>query len=553
MLARKLLRARKLRRLDPSRDTKSLQLYHHILWLSREGLSIVELHVLPYAQNGEFGAECRVMSSKLRASFYHVFCLFHNNPPISTLSVPSQVSLPPDIGVALSPGQNNGRTRRSPNGKNGSRHVKQASLRDTIPSLQSDISYITNPYALTGQTPPPAAQSFTGQTPSRPPGLPMKPSIPSSTAFLLPPLNFLPITTSAFTTTSSLASSLLPGSHPLRLSVALEHSAFLYDCAKEFDRARRIARRAVAEVYNAQEDMDDTEYEDARELVSLLGSMMMRGLPREAQSNIGVAQNPKNTGAGGGSARPGAGAAAIQSGRSGNEGAWIASSSSRASPGRTVQQSRRSPPSRHPSRASPPRRQGSTGTGSTTPKPARSAVAAQQAKRSPPRRQDSYGTGSSTPRPSTAIRDSPRSQRTPASQRTPVSQHTPVSRDKDLPPTPQEWTARASDGNILETSTEATPHSGHHNSGNAGSDGHAAQDVTFQTPARSTGGASGASGSRSGGSSHSTTRGGSSSQRGSVRSASGEESDSQAASRQSGGKRTSGIPRPTKGTGRAKG
>ncbi|KMU78868.1 hypothetical protein CISG_07385 [Coccidioides immitis RMSCC 3703] len=41
VLSKKLLRARKLRRLDPTRETKSLHLYHHILWLSREGLIMV--------------------------------------------------------------------------------------------------------------------------------------------------------------------------------------------------------------------------------------------------------------------------------------------------------------------------------------------------------------------------------------------------------------------------------------------------------------------------------------------------------------------------------
>ena len=39
LLSRKLYRARKLRKLDTSRDTKSLALYQHIIWLSREGLN----------------------------------------------------------------------------------------------------------------------------------------------------------------------------------------------------------------------------------------------------------------------------------------------------------------------------------------------------------------------------------------------------------------------------------------------------------------------------------------------------------------------------------
>src|SRR5262245_5206995 len=99
LLARRLIRARKLRKLDTSRDTPSLALYQHILWLSREGLSILELYVLPYAQDNQHGPECRVLSVKLRASFYHIFCLFHNQPPITTTNMttsdPRNVAAPP--------------------------------------------------------------------------------------------------------------------------------------------------------------------------------------------------------------------------------------------------------------------------------------------------------------------------------------------------------------------------------------------------------------------------------------------------------------------------
>lgn len=89
LLARRLIRARKLRKLDTSRDTPSLSTYQHILWMSREGLSILELYVLPYAQDNQHGPECRVLSVKLRASFYHIFCLFHNQPPVTTMNMTS--------------------------------------------------------------------------------------------------------------------------------------------------------------------------------------------------------------------------------------------------------------------------------------------------------------------------------------------------------------------------------------------------------------------------------------------------------------------------------
>src|SRR6186713_878583 len=77
LLSRKLYRARKLRKLDTSRDTKSLALYQHIIWLSREGLNLLETYVIRPTQDGQYGPECRVLVAKLRASFFHIFCLFH--------------------------------------------------------------------------------------------------------------------------------------------------------------------------------------------------------------------------------------------------------------------------------------------------------------------------------------------------------------------------------------------------------------------------------------------------------------------------------------------
>src|SRR5947207_7836927 len=75
ILSKKLIRARKKRRLDPTRETKSLQLYHHILWLSREGLVMVDQYVLHMV--GSY-LELKVLAYKLKASFYHIFVLFHN-------------------------------------------------------------------------------------------------------------------------------------------------------------------------------------------------------------------------------------------------------------------------------------------------------------------------------------------------------------------------------------------------------------------------------------------------------------------------------------------
>ncbi|KAL1792220.1 hypothetical protein ACET3X_009971 [Alternaria dauci] len=284
LLARRLIRARKLRKLDTSRDTPSLSAYQHILWMSREGLSILELYVLPYAQDNQHGPECRVLSVKLRASFYHIFCLFHNQPPVTTMNMtstdPRNPASPP---LHLSPpkhGNGHGRKPDPPGLSTPSkRSGEQAALREPINSMVSETSFVTNPYAAGG----PVGTPSPGPTINAPPGLNPVP-IPQPSSFILPPLNFVPLASGYFTTATQYATSFLPGSHPLRLSVALEHSAFLWDCLHDHDASRRIARRAIKDVYRAQEAMDDTEFEDAAELVGILGRMMKRksweGTPR---------------------------------------------------------------------------------------------------------------------------------------------------------------------------------------------------------------------------------------------------------------------------------
>lgn len=290
LLSRRLVRARKLRKLDTSRDTPSLALYQHILWLSREGLSILELCVLPYAQDNQHGPECRVLSVKLRASFYHIFCLFHNQPPVTATNMTTtdhrNLGVPP---LPLSERTGNGLSRtndasnRSPLSK---RAGKQPMLREPIDSIVSETSFVTNPYAAGGPvgTPSPGP-------PNAPPGLHPVP-IPQPSSFILPPLNFVPLAGGYFTTASGYATQYLPGSHPLRLSVALEHSAFLWDCMHDHEESRRVARRAIKDVYRAQEAMDDSEFEDAAELVAILGRMMKRK-SWEATPRVGGLATPE--------------------------------------------------------------------------------------------------------------------------------------------------------------------------------------------------------------------------------------------------------------------
>lgn len=228
MLSKKLIRARRLRRLDNTRETKSLQLYYHIIWLAREGLLILEGYILPMVSRY---VELKVLSYKLRASFYHIFVLFHNRPIVQ----PTDSQLPA--------------------------------------SAKHDSIYGSEPLsALRG---PDLSQNPTKT--SIPPGLaPVRPPQPA-TSFLLPPLDYTATATACFNHAALLADKLLPGSHPLRLSVKLEYAAYLYDCLQDPIACRRLAKHAIADVYNAQEGMDDESFEDAAEIVGVLGKMVKRG------------------------------------------------------------------------------------------------------------------------------------------------------------------------------------------------------------------------------------------------------------------------------------
>nr|POE47743.1 hypothetical protein CFP56_01074 [Quercus suber] len=308
LLSRKLVKARKVRRLDTTRDTRSLQLYHHIIWLSREALSITEVYILPYCQDGEHGPECRVMAAKLRASLYHLFCLFHNNPPVSAIAARSPAS---DTTMTSTPEQNapadlfSGSPKQERGTGVSRRKAGKAPLRDPIPSMTSDASYVTNPYAgQTSSSTPPPMPTEDKRTPSRPPGLKqIKIASPqAAAAFLLPPLNFVPMAAQHFATAQHLADSLLAPAHGLRLSVSLEHAAFLWDCQKDHLRAQRLARRTIRDVYSSSEGLDDDEFADASLMVRALGGIVKRGAneamrqPSKEQVSNNTQRSPRRSG-----------------------------------------------------------------------------------------------------------------------------------------------------------------------------------------------------------------------------------------------------------------
>jgi hypothetical protein len=70
---------------------------------------------------------------------------------------------------------------------------------------------------------------------------------------------------------------LLPGAHPLRLSVAIEHAAFSWDCVHDHDGSRSLARRAIRSLRDGEDaGISDEQYDDAADMVGVLGRMMKR-------------------------------------------------------------------------------------------------------------------------------------------------------------------------------------------------------------------------------------------------------------------------------------
>jgi hypothetical protein len=227
------LKAKKQRKLEhTSRPNQSLELYLHIIWLSREGLTLLEQYVIPMVGNY---VELKVLAHKLRASFYHIFVQFHNNPPVTTWSLST-----PEI---------------------------QSSAPMTPPKMDKGKG-IARDDKLD------AAYAALGGPVGAPPGF--GPAPPA--AFLFPAIDYLPIADRCFKEAVALAQQLLWGSHSLRLSVKTEYAAFLYECVHDAEYSRQVAKETIADVYDATEGIDNDMFTDACTLVAVLGKMMKRGL-----------------------------------------------------------------------------------------------------------------------------------------------------------------------------------------------------------------------------------------------------------------------------------
>jgi len=232
-LSSQLIVARKQRRLDTAGEPASLDLYYHIIWLSREGLVLLEQYVIPMVGNY---VELKVLAYKLRASFYHIFVLFHNTPPVSTM------------GLGTPEGQTPNRVDK---GKGVARDDENESSMPPRPGYTADGGPVGPPPGF-GPAPP--------------------------TSFLMMPGDYLPQAHKYFQDAVQLAESLLWGSHSLRLSVKTEYAAFLYECVHDAEGSRKLAKDTIAEVYEATEGIDNDMFNDACELVTVLGKMMKRGL-----------------------------------------------------------------------------------------------------------------------------------------------------------------------------------------------------------------------------------------------------------------------------------
>jgi len=245
-LAEQLVAARRQRKPDHATSPAALRRILHIVWLSREGLVMLGQYVIPMVGNY---VELKVLAYKLRASFHHIFVLFHNQPPVSGMANWT----PEAIAAAMTP------PPRLDKGKG----IATSDSEDLDPESRPSSIQPTHP--------------LEGGPVLPPPGFEVKVET-LSPSFLLPSRDYLPEAHRHFKEAMGLADQLLWGSHSLRLSVKTEYAAFLYECVHDVDASRRLAKETIAEVYDATEGMDDDMFNDACELVTVLGKMMKRGL-----------------------------------------------------------------------------------------------------------------------------------------------------------------------------------------------------------------------------------------------------------------------------------
>jgi hypothetical protein len=243
-------------------DVEMTALRYHILVLVREGIAMVETRIAPFTDVGQFGLALQIMTVKLRASFYHMLCLYHNKPPIVTRSVRKAKRGQAETAAITHTTQH--RPVTLPHHPIPLNSDDPSSSPPEITVTSSDgtsASLNTNPWAPATLPPQPYAHNL--------------PPFPTGNAatFIIPLRDNIPTTLSLFETTLDLATQ-LPGSAPLRLSVMVDFCSFLRLCLKDEPRAKKLASEAVRAVYEAGEGMEDHEFDDAAALVALLGAFV---------------------------------------------------------------------------------------------------------------------------------------------------------------------------------------------------------------------------------------------------------------------------------------
>ncbi|POS86779.1 hypothetical protein EPUL_001369 [Erysiphe pulchra] len=245
MLSGHVTKARKLRRIDISQNTKYSDLYLRIVWLAREGLKILEEYVLPMVAN--YG-ELKTLSYKLRASLYYLFVLFHNQPPISLKHTHENVTL------------TSGEVFDSETMEKSEEYISTAyeSVRSNSISSMHSLKSGYEPAVTTANLNSP----FTEFPPD------------FEANFLIPAKDYRPTARHCFQEATALANQYLYGSHPIRLSLMVEYSTYIFECLHSCEESRQLAKNTVAEVFNAQQGIDNETFTDSIKLVNVLGKIM---------------------------------------------------------------------------------------------------------------------------------------------------------------------------------------------------------------------------------------------------------------------------------------
>ncbi|CAD0097405.1 unnamed protein product [Aureobasidium mustum] len=232
-LEEKLSEVRELRILDMPYGPRSLDPYRELIFLAKEGLALTEVYIAPYCGPSADGVY-QVMALKFRATFHHIFCQYHNTPPVRLLRQKKAGGLSAFSAYYLA-----------------SRQDQDFELAASpAPSVQS---FVTNPYAPNAQAPvndPSQTKPQSRTTPKHPPGinpdvvLQYEPPVSAST-FLMPALDYTPETKRLFELATKCAEENLDPAHPLVLSLALERATFLIDCLADYEKAFKVVQKAA--------------------------------------------------------------------------------------------------------------------------------------------------------------------------------------------------------------------------------------------------------------------------------------------------------------------